>query len=365
MKVLVTGANGFLGRRVVRALLARGHEVRAMVRPAAGVEDLAWPPAVEVFRADLRGSPLEAAFEGVDVLVHLAAAVSGGEDAQFAASVGGTERLLGAMARARTRRIVFCSSFSVYDWSRIDGTLDEDSPLEAAPELYERDGYAIAKTWQERVVREAAARNGWELVVLRPGWIWGRDHGYLFGLGQQLGSVHLVFGPTTRLPLTHVENCADLFALCVDSAAATGRTYNVVDSDEVRIWPYLGEHLRRSGRSELRIPIPYALGLATARLAQATSRWIFHGKGKLPGVLVPRRFEARFKPLRFPSERVRRELGWTPPLSYPECLERTYGPPPLAAPPGAEAPRGTNGTLPGQVVTAAAAGRVPGSAAAS
>ena len=348
MRVLVTGASGFLGRHVVSALLARGHAVRAMVRPAASIEGLRWPTSVEVFRADLRGGPLEAAFEDVDVLVHLAAAVSGGEDAQFAATVGGTERLLAAMARTRTRRLVLCSSFSVYDWSRIDGRLDEDSPLEGSPDLYERDGYAIAKSWQERVTREAAATHGWDLVVLRPGWIWGREHGYLFGLGQRFGPVHLVFGPTTRLPLTHVENCAAFFARCVDAPAAIGRTYNVVDSDRIRIWRYLGDHLRRVDERGLRVPLPYGVGLAVARLAQATSRWIFDGKGKLPGVLVPCRFEARFKPLRFSTTRAERELGWTPPLSYEECLERTYGPigissearperwePRLAAPPDA------------------------------
>jgi len=324
--VLVTGASGFLGRHVVSALLARGHAVRAMVRPAASIDGLGWPSSVEVFRADLRGGPLEAAFEGVDVLVHLAAAVSGGEDAQFAATVGGTERLLAAMARTRTRRLVLCSSFSVYDWSRIEGRLDEDSPLEASPDLYERDGYAIAKSWQERATREAAATHGWDLVVLRPGWIWGREHGYLFGLGQRFGSVHLVFGPMTRLPLTHVENCAAFFACCAEAPAAAGRTYNVVDSDRIRIWRYLGDHLRRSQERGLRFPLPYRVGLAVARLAQGTSRWIFDGKGKLPGVLVPCRFEARFKPLRFPTTRAERELGWSPPLSYEECLERTYGP---------------------------------------
>ena len=76
MRVLVTGANGFLGRHVVDALLARGCRVRALVRPAARLEDLGWPAAVEVVRADLRAaSHLEAAFESVDVLLHLAAMV--------------------------------------------------------------------------------------------------------------------------------------------------------------------------------------------------------------------------------------------------------------------------------------------------
>src|SRR5262245_12057446 len=98
MRALVTGANGFLGQHVVSALLARGIEVRALVRPAARLQALGWPSAVEVFRADLRTSrELERAFNDVDVLLHLAAAVSGGEDLQLAGTVAGTERLLDAM----------------------------------------------------------------------------------------------------------------------------------------------------------------------------------------------------------------------------------------------------------------------------
>jgi len=53
MRALVTGANGFLGRHVVAALLARGVDVRAMVRPATSLDALGWPSSVEVFRADL------------------------------------------------------------------------------------------------------------------------------------------------------------------------------------------------------------------------------------------------------------------------------------------------------------------------
>jgi UDP-glucose 4-epimerase len=158
VKALVTGAAGFLGRHVVSALLGRGVEVRALVRPATRVEPLGWPSSVEVVRADLRTArDLDRAFDGVEVLVHLAAAVSGGEDAQFAATVVGTERLLEAMARTSCRRVVLASSFSVYDWSAIQGTLDEDSPIEPVPDLYERDGYSIAKSWQERVVRRVCA----------------------------------------------------------------------------------------------------------------------------------------------------------------------------------------------------------------
>src|SRR5262249_4345755 len=107
MRALVTGANGFLGQHVVGALLARGIDVRAMVRPAARLEAFGWPSSVEVFRADLRTShELSRAFEGVDVLIHLAAVVSGAEDAQFAGTVVATERLLEAMTQGACRRVI-------------------------------------------------------------------------------------------------------------------------------------------------------------------------------------------------------------------------------------------------------------------
>src|SRR4051812_50228740 len=93
MKILVTGANGFLGQHVVSALLARRHQVRVLVRPAADLDQTSWRNQVDVFRADLRStSNLESAFNGIDVLVHLAAAVTGGGDAQFSAGGGGAAR---------------------------------------------------------------------------------------------------------------------------------------------------------------------------------------------------------------------------------------------------------------------------------
>jgi UDP-glucose 4-epimerase len=322
MKVLVTGANGFLGRHVVAACRARGHAVRALVRPAARLDDLGWPASVEVVRADLRAArELEAAFDGVDVLVHLAAAVSGGEDLQFASTVGGTERLLAAMARTDCRRLVLASSFAVYDWSAIRGTLDETSPLEPVPDLYERDGYTIAKSWQERITRRMAERHGWDLSVLRPGFIWGRDHGDFAALRQAVGVLQVVIGPLTRVPLTHVENCAHLFALAAEDPRAQGETFNVVDGPGPRIWSQLGAHLRGTGERGIRIPVPYWLAFALVRVAFAT---VFRRNPKLPHILVPCRFENRLKPLRFTNRKAREVLGWEPPLDFRTCLERTY-----------------------------------------
>jgi nucleoside-diphosphate-sugar epimerase len=339
MRALVTGANGFLGRHVVGALLARGLEVRAIVRPAAHLEALGWPPSVEVFWADLRTSrELMLAVEGVDVLLHLAAVVSGGEDAQFAGTVAGTERLLEAMASSACRRLVLCSSFSVYDYSSTRRTLDEGSPLHRIPDVYTRDGYTISKWWQERVARRFAEQHGWDLTVLRPGFIWGRDHSYLAVLGQQLGRHQLVIGPLTRIPMTHVENCAYVFALAAADPRARGQTLNVIDGPGERIWSYLSDHMRGSGHPGWRVPVPYWAAIWMVRLAFAT---VFRGATKVPSILIPRRFESRFKPLRFENRRLRETLGWTPPFDYQQCVAQTYGPAALRPQSGAEssAPR--------------------------
>jgi nucleoside-diphosphate-sugar epimerase len=325
MKVLVTGANGFLGRHVVSAVLARGIEVRAMVRPAVRLETLGWPSSVEIFRADLRASrELRSAFEGVDVLLHLAAVVAGGEDAQFAGTVAGTELLLDAMAASDCRRLVLCSSFSVYDYSSTHRILDEDAPLHKVPDVYTRDGYTISKWWQERVTRQFAEKHGWDLTVLRPGFIWGRDHGYLAALGQQLGRHHLVIGPLTRIPMTHVENCADVFALAAANPCARGQTLNVIDGPGERIWNYLSDHMRGGDQPGWRLPIPYWFAIRIVRLAFAT---VFRRATKVPSILIPNRLDSRLKPLRFENGRLRETLGWTPPLNYQQCLARTYGRP--------------------------------------
>jgi UDP-glucose 4-epimerase len=244
--------------------------------------------------------------------------------------VVGTERLLDAMSRSATKRLVLASSFSVYDWVKTQGTLDETSPLETAPGLYERDGYAVAKVWQERVARRASEKHGWSLTVLRPGFIWGPGNVELACLGQRLGPVYLAIGPMTTIPLTYVENCAACFVAAVENPAAVGETFNVVDSDGVRVWGYLGDFLQLSGERCWRIPVPYVLVKAFVHLAHAMSKLVFHGKGKLPSLLVPCRFTARFKPMRFSNRKARETLGWQPVLSYGDGLRRTYASLPAA-----------------------------------
>ncbi len=293
MTVFVTGAGGFLGTHVVAELLDRGQKVRALLRPASGPEPHAWGGRAQVVRADLRARLDADALDGIGTVVHLAATVRGTPEVQFAGTVVATERLIEGLRRTSSvRRIVLASSFSVYDWGCAGGVLDEDTALEPLP--FERDGYTLAKLWQERVVRRAALENGWSLAVLRPGFIYGPGGAVAAGAGMALGRAFIVIGPRTRLPMTQVRNCARAFADAAASAA----------------WRYVGA-LRSAGIARCRLPVPYALGLGVAHLASFVSRILFPPSGgKLPGILVPRRYRARFRPLRFANARAKEGLGW-------------------------------------------------------
>jgi UDP-glucose 4-epimerase len=294
-----------------------------MVRPASG--DPGWTQQVDLLRADLRvQEDLVSAFEGVDAVIHLAAAVDGDDDVLFASTVIGTERFLEAMARSAVKRLVFASSFVVYDWKKARSRIDEDTPL--ANDIYQRGGYDIAKYWQERVVLRAARAHGWQLTVLRPGFVWGRGRESIAGMGRMIGPLIVMIGPISRLPLTHVENCADCFVTAAENPSAIGRTFNVVDSDDIRVWRYVREYVHRTGRRGIPVLVPYRFGLGVAHLAATVNRLVAGDKGRLPSLLTPPRFEAQFKPLRFSNARLREILGWRPPLSFDECLARTYGP---------------------------------------
>lgn len=321
MRVLVSGAGGFLGRHVVDQLLKHNHEVRAIIRPASPAPK--WSGQVDVFTADLRDSDkLVSAFEGIDVVLHLAAGTSGSEDIQFASSVVATERFLEAMAKSSVKRLVHVSSLVVYDWARAKGTLDENTPLLDKP--YDMGGYTIAKVWQERVVLRFAKAHSWDVTVMRPGFIWGYQHANIAGMGRKLGRAYVMFGPFTRLPLTHVTNCADCLVAAIERPAAVGEIFNVIDGDDIRVWRYVREYAKRSGQNGFLVPLPYLLGLGMASLALLVSRILFGKKGQLPSLLVPRRFESQFKPVRFSTKMLKEKLQWVPPSNFAVCLSETY-----------------------------------------
>ena len=324
MKLLITGATGFVGRHVVAAAVGRGHEVRAVVRPAS----TATPP-IEVARVDLRSpSGLGAAVAGVDTVVHLAATKAGDFTTQFAGTVVATENLLAAMADRGVNRLVGVSTFSVYDYRRLSTgeLLTEESPIDLDPAR--RDEYAQTKLLQERLFRQwRSTALDRRVVVLRPGMIYGPDNLWHALLGSELGPRYLRIGSAATLPLTYVENCADAIVdaaekLSEDRSAVDGETINIVDDDLPTQERYV-ELVSEVIDAPESVTVPWPVVRAAASVVGRANEVLVGGRAKFPGIMVSERLHARFKPLRYTNEKAKRLLGWSPRYTTAEAIERS------------------------------------------
>jgi nucleoside-diphosphate-sugar epimerase len=313
VNVLITGASGFVGSAVVRAAVEAGHHVTALVRPAAKLDDPMWiRRGVTVLRGDLRErASWVGQLDGIDAVVHLAAAAEGDLATQFQGTVVATERLLAALPPVR--RFVHISSFSVYDFvaAPVGGLIDETSTLETRPER--RDAYTTTKLLQERMVRDACARRGTELVVIRPGAVYGPNKEWGYGVALRAPrNLGLVFAPHSRMRLTYVDNCADAIVLALTAPAAAGRTVNIVDDDDPSFLQY-AKACRAAGAPVPRlVPVPWRVVAAFGGAVGLVDRWFFENAAKLPEFGDRPRQDARWKPLRYPNDIAKAVLGWVP-----------------------------------------------------
>jgi 2-alkyl-3-oxoalkanoate reductase len=312
MKVLITGASGFLGRAVVRAAADAGHDVIALVRPTARIERLGWPENVKVVRGDLRqrGAWIEAML--VDAVIHLAAAASGDLPTQFAGTVVATENLLGQLDWTTLRRFVHISSFSVYDFSSIrsGAVLDEAVPLE--PDPMGRDAYTTTKLIQERLVVSACEEHATPLAIIRPGAIFGPGKTWNYGRVFSARGFDFVFAPNAQARLTHVENCADAIVRAVDAPSAAGGIYNIVD-DDLPTFSQFHSMCRANGAPVGRsVPVPWWVVASSGWVIDRINRSLFKGRAKLPEMLSYPRQHVQWKPIRYSNARAKHDLGWQP-----------------------------------------------------
>lgn len=328
MRLFVTGAAGFLGRHTVAAALSRGHEVRAMVRPHVRTSPgrgLTERPGLEFVVADLRaGAPLDRDLDDVDAVIHLAGLKVGDLPTQLAGTVRPTEHLLAELRRSSVRRVVGVSSLAVYDFVALQAgeVLDEDAPVETDPRR--RSPYAQAKLAQEQMFSALAAEHGFDVATLRPGMAYGAHHLWHDLLGIDVGPLHVRVGDRRRMPLVHVEHCAEALVRTAEVLADDPRPLvespvNLIDPDPPTVGEYAQElGLRPGTRRVWRAPW-WALRGVVAGIDTVNHR-LFDDRAQLPSIASPSELHARFKPLQFSTERARTVLAWSPERSWREAL---------------------------------------------
>jgi uncharacterized protein YbjT (DUF2867 family) len=223
--VLLTGGTGFVGPHVAHELRARDIPVRALVRDRERASRLqSW--GAELAVGDVTDpASLEAAFAGVDAVVHLVAIIRGRREDFERVMSEGTRNVVAAARGAGVRRFVLASALG----------LDERSK-DAVP-------YFAAKWEMEKAVRES----GLEHVIFRPSFVFGRDGGVLptFIRLARFAPVTPIIGPgTQRLQPIWIEDLAEYYALALSEPAAADHVFELGGPEAVT-WNEFWERLKR------------------------------------------------------------------------------------------------------------------------
>lgn len=315
MKVLLTGATGFLGASVLRALRRAGYEVRALVRPGRTL-----PEDVEVAEGDITDAEaVNRAVSGVDFVVHCAARVeTTGKWEEFAATnVRATRLLIQAARAAGVRRIVHISSLSVYAVDRNGVTITEDSPFDS--EASARGGYSRSKLAADRLALHEA-RLGAPVVVLRPGLLYGPGRNPPVARQSiPVGGFRLLLARRDYpLPLTHVDNVADAVVAALKASGVDGQAFTIVD-DNVAQQRYTELYLAVSGQRWRPVYLPVNLVARAAKLAEKLLG-LARRRSPITQHQVRRATDAAY----FDTTRAHAQLGWTPRVTLEEGVRQCF-----------------------------------------
>lgn len=309
MKIMVTGASGFVGRALCAELINRGQSVRAAIRAQANMDVI----GCEVTRISEISADTDwtDALSDVSTVIHLAARVHVMRDSaqdpleEFRrVNVAGTEKLARSAVARGVKRLVYVSSIKVNGEATNEAgrftESDEPSP---------QDPYGVSKMEAERSLMDIAKETGLEVVIVRPPLVYGA------GVKGNFAQMLKVLQKGVPLPLAtvynkrsliYVGNLVDALIVCASHPAAAGRTYLVCDGDDISTPDLLRQ-----------------LGVAMnhpARLFGFPPVWL-----RLAGKLVRRsdQVERLLGSLCVDSGKIRSELHWRPPYTLQKGLHDT------------------------------------------
>ncbi len=310
---LVTGANGFIGAALTRALLRRGVAVRAVCRTPHKGAALAQAGA-EVVRGDVQDlARLTDLTNGCDVFFHVAA-VMGSAAYTYNVNVLGAQNAIQAAHKGGAARFVHVSTVAVYGFN-VTGSVAEDHPQQPSPNDY----YSITKMHGERHVWAYAARTGLPTTVIRPAFVYGEGSTFwsqaLYALCRRF-PVPLVDGGRGHAHPIYVEDVCDLLIHAAEHPQAVGNAFNAAP-DPAPTWAeFLGYYARMAGRT-ISFELPLPLLNAAAPLITVLTR-LRGTPFDVAGFLRVWGHRATYS-----MARAADLLGWQPSTSLAEGMRRT------------------------------------------
>jgi len=318
---LVTGATGLLGSHIVEKLIERDRPIRVLVRPNSDTRVLdKW--GVEKAIGDITDpSSLTEAMKGVTTVYHAAAQVGDwGPWKQFVAiSIDGTANMLAAARDAGVKRFLHVSSISAYGHPDGEGlVLDETAPL--GVDLHKWSYYSRAKVEAERLAWAAHAAGEVPVTVVKPSWLYGpRDRASMPRMIRAIrrGKVKLIGDGNNLFNLTYAGNEAEGCILAATSDKAVGQSYNLSSDGEITQGQYINKIAECLGAKPVTKKVPYAVAKKAAFLMELFGHMF---RRKTPPLVTRYSVWLMGRKCFFSPEKARRELGWTPTVSYDEGI---------------------------------------------